>query len=98
MCLSYLARHTEAIEEASGMILTKINEGAAYYWRAWNKRELKNLPAALLDSDRMTGLLYNDRILTLAGQIEHDMDDLPVAEKDLADAVRLGHGENCVAQ
>ena len=98
MCLSYLTRHEEAIAEASGMIATKINVGEAYYWRAWNKRETNQLPAARADSDIMKTLLFNGRVMTLAGQIEHDVDDLPVAEKDLTDAVRLGLGENCVAQ
>jgi hypothetical protein len=98
MCLSYLRRHTEALEEAGGMIFRKIAEGEAYYWRAWNYRELNNLPAARADSDKMKSLLYNDRILTLAGQIEYDQTDLPIAETDLSDAVRLARGDNCIAQ
>lgn len=98
MCLSYLGRHDDAIVEATGMITTKINVGEAYYWRAWNKRETNQLPPARLDSDIMKTLLFNGRVLTLAGQIEHDLDDLPVAEKDLTEAVNLGRGENCIAQ
>lgn len=97
MCLSYLRRHNEALDEAGGMIFRKINIGEAHYWRAWNYRELNNLPAARVDSDRMKSLLYNDRILTLAGQIEYDQADLPVAETDLTDAVRLARGDNCIA-
>ncbi|TAK14970.1 MAG: hypothetical protein EPO35_08715 [Acidobacteria bacterium] len=98
MCLSYLRRHDLALEEAGAMIQKKITEGEAYYWRAWNYRELNDLPSARRDSDKMKSLLFNDRVMTLAGQIEHDMDDLPIAEKDLTDAVRLGRGENCIAQ
>ena len=98
MCLSYLRRHAEALEEAGGMIFRKIAIGEAYYWRAWNYREMNNLAAARLDSDKMKSLLFNDRILTLAGQIEYDQADLAVAEKDLTDAVRLGLGDNCIAQ
>jgi hypothetical protein len=98
MCLSYLQRHAEALEEASGMIFKKITMGEAYYWRAWNYRELNNLTAARADSDKMKSLAYNDRILTLAGQIEYDQLDLPVAEKDLTDAVNIAHGDNCIAQ
>jgi tetratricopeptide (TPR) repeat protein len=98
MCLSYLGQHDDAIVEATGMIVTKINIGEAYYWRAWNKRELKLFPAARRDSDLMKTTYFNERAMTLAGQIEYDVDDLPIAEKDLTDAVRLGHGENCVAQ
>lgn len=98
MCLSYLRRHAEALDEAAGMIFRKITVGEAYYWRAWNYRELNNLPAARADSDKMKSLLFNDRILTLAGQIEYDQSDLTVAEKDLTDAVRLARGDNCIAQ
>lgn len=98
MCLSYLRRHPEALEEAGGMIFRKISEGEAYYWRAWNYREMNNLTAARLDSNKMKSLLFNDRVMTLAGQIEYDMGDLPIAEKDLTDAVRLGRGDNCIAQ
>ena len=98
MCLSYLQRHAEALEEASGMIVAKISVGEAYYWRAWNYREINNLPLARADSDKMKSLAFNDRILTLAGQIEYDQTDLPVAEKDLTDAVSLAKGDNCIAQ
>ena len=80
------------------MIFRKITVGEAYYWRAWNYRELNNLPAARQDSDKMKSLLFNDLILTLAGQIEYDQTDLPVAEKDLTEAVRLARGDNCIAQ
>lgn len=98
MCLSYLKRHDEAIGEAGGMIVRGIVIGEAHYWRAWNYRELNNLTAARQDSDRMKSLGFNDRFLTLAGQIEYDQVDLPIAEKDLTDAVRLGQGDNCIAQ
>jgi len=97
MCLSYLRRHAEAIEEAGGMIFRKITVGEAYYWRAWNYRETNDLPKARADSDKAKSLLFNDRVMTLAGQIEHDQDDLDIADKDLTDAVRISHGDNCVA-
>lgn len=89
VCLSYLRQHEPAIQEATAMIADKNSEGEATYWRAWNKRELGQLPPARVDSDRMKQILYHDRALTLAGQIEYDLDDLDVAEKDLKDAARL---------
>jgi hypothetical protein len=92
-----LRRHAEAIEEAGGMILKKITVGEAYYWRAWNYRETNDLPKARADSDKAKSLLFNDRVMTLAGQIEHDQDDLDIADRDLTDAVRISHGDNCVA-
>lgn len=97
VCLSYLRQHNAAIDEATGMINDRNTEGEARYWRAWNRREINQLPEARSDSDRMKQILYNDRALTLAGQIEHDQDDLGVAEKDLTDATRLNEN-NCIAQ
>lgn len=97
VCLSYAKQHPEAIAQAGLMIKDGVEEGEARYWRAWNERELGQLKEARVDSDRMKQILYNDRALTLAGQIEHDMDDLDIAEKDLADAKRL-NDLNCIAQ
>jgi len=96
VCLSYLRQHAPAITEATGMIAAKNNEGEATYWRAWNKRELGQLPDARVDSDRMKSILYHDRAMLLAGQIEYDLDDLDVAEKDLKAAVKLNPNQ-CVA-
>ena len=89
VCLSYLRQHEAAIAEATAMIAEKNSEGEATYWRAWNKRELGQLPPARVDSDRMKQIVYHDRAMTLAGQIEYDLNDLDVAEKDLLEAVTL---------
>jgi hypothetical protein len=96
VCLSYLKQHDPAIVEATGMIAAKNNEGEATYWRAWNKHETGQLKEARIDSDRMKTILYHDRALTLAGQIEYDMDDLNLAETDLKDAAHL-NPNNCIA-
>lgn len=89
VCLSYLRQHEPAIAEATAMIKDKNNEGEATYWRAWNKRELGQLPPARVDSDHMKAILYHDRAMLLAGQIEYDLDDIDIAEKDLLDSARL---------
>ena len=52
------------------MIRDAVEEGESRYWRAWNLRETGKLVEARADSDRAKQILYNDRILTLAGQIE----------------------------
>ena len=96
VCLSYLRQHVPAVAEATGMIADKNNEAEATYWRAWNKRELTQLKEARVDSDRMKSILYHDRAMLLAGQIEYDLDDLDIAEKDLKDAARLNPLQ-CVA-
>jgi hypothetical protein len=97
MCLSYTRQYDPAIAEATGMIDARMNVGEALYWRAWNKREQGQLKEARLDSDRMKPLLRHDRSFLLAGQIEHDLDDLAIADTDLRNAVRLSGGKNCVA-
>jgi tetratricopeptide (TPR) repeat protein len=96
VCLSYLQQHVAAIDQASDMIKNGVEEGESRYWRAWNERETGKLPEARADTDRMKQILFNDRALTLAGQIEHDQDDLDVAEKDLKEAKRL-NDLNCIA-
>ncbi len=96
ICLSYAKQHVDAIAQASGMITALVEEGESRYWRAWNERELGKLNDARADSDRMKQILYNDRALTLAGQIEHDQDDLGIAETDLTTAKKL-NDLNCIA-
>jgi tetratricopeptide (TPR) repeat protein len=96
ICLSYLRQHNPAIEQATTLIGSKSAEGESYYWRAWNKHQMNDLPAARADSDRMKQIYYTDLAMTLAGMIEYDQDDLDIAEKDLRDAVRLSAGKMCV--
>ena len=96
ICLSYTGQNAAAIAEATGMIAEKNEEGEARYWRAWNERETGQLEAARADSDRMKQILYNDRAVTLAGQIEHDQTDLALADKDLTDGILLNEN-NCIA-
>lgn len=96
ICLSYTKQHPDAIAQGTKMITEGVEEGEARYWRAWNLRETGKLADARIDSDRAKQLIYNDRILTLAGQIEHDQDDLDIAEKDLSTAAKLNEN-NCIA-
>jgi tetratricopeptide (TPR) repeat protein len=97
VCLSYLKRTDEAIAAATRMIEVKpFNIDEAYYWRAWNYHLLANLPLARRDIDAAKARATNVRIHTLAGVIEHDQDDLDIAEKDLHEAMRFpGAGLNC---
>jgi hypothetical protein len=99
MCLTYLTRADEAIAQATKMIELKLdNIGQAYYWRAWNYYSLANLPVARADSDRAKPLAGpSDAVFLLAGMIEHDQDDLTIAETDLQRARTLSRGRNCDA-
>jgi tetratricopeptide (TPR) repeat protein len=56
------------------------------------------LTPARADIESAKKLAATGEIFTLAGVIEHDQDDLPIAEKDLLDARGMSYGQrNCVA-
>jgi tetratricopeptide (TPR) repeat protein len=87
ICRTYLARHEEAIADASVLVdAAASNRAEAYYWRAWNRRHLKQLDLARADIDASRRLLYNARVLTLAGMIEHDQREFGKAREDLSRA------------
>jgi hypothetical protein len=73
------------------------NQGDALYWRAWNHHQGANLTIARADIDRAKTLRYSSSVLTLAGMIEHDQNDLEPARTDLTSAKDLD-GANCVAR
>jgi hypothetical protein len=99
MCQSYLDQHAAAVTSATVMIDGAFDFLAdAYYWRAWNQRELGALDRARADIDAARRHSVTMQILTLAGMIEHDQDDLDPAERDLTVARRPPEGaNNCVA-
>jgi tetratricopeptide (TPR) repeat protein len=99
VCLSFLKRNDEAIQSATHMIDVKADVPDAYYWRAWNQHFLTHLPEARADIEQAKKMTsQNGDVLTLAGIIEHDQDDLPPAETDLTKARGIPFGKsNCVA-
>ena len=99
ICLTYLKRQPEAIDAATRMIeLKTFNISDAYYWRAWNHHFLKDLPPARRDIESAKAIAASGEIFTLAGIIEHDQDDLPIADKDLKSARQASYGNrNCTA-
>ncbi len=97
ICHTYLKEPGAAIAEATALFeLRSYNQGEALYWRAWNRRDLKQLTDARADIEQTRTLLYNSRVLTLAGMIEHDQEELGTAERDFVDARRLDQA-NCTA-
>jgi tetratricopeptide (TPR) repeat protein len=97
VCLSHLGRHREAIAAATRLLELETADAAdARYWRAWNHHKLGELPEARTDVDEARKHRHSVGVLTLAGIIEHDQDDLAPAEKDLALAVDLD-ARNCIA-
>ncbi len=98
VCLTFLSRGDEAIAAATHMInLRTPNTRDAYYWRAWNYHARQALTAARLDIDQAKHIGWSADIARLAGIIEHDQDDLDLAEKDLTEA-RNASGSDCIAR
>lgn len=97
-CLTALQQTTGAIAAATRMIEMSLdNRDEAYYWRARNYHGLGQLALARADSDTAKALRIKSDVLTLAGLIEHDQDDLDVAEADLKRAQQMDRGRNCFA-
>ena len=99
--LTFLQRHDDAIAEASRMIdLRTVNVHEAYYWRAWNLYVRKDLASARADIERAKAIESSGDIHRLAGVIEHDQDDLDIAERDLVRAKSpfLGGQNDCTAR
>jgi tetratricopeptide (TPR) repeat protein len=96
--LSYLKQHREAIAAATELLeLNAPQQADGYYWRAWNHHHLTELTQARADIDRARARRFDGRVLTLAGVIEHDQNDLDPAEQDLATAAELDT-TNCTAR
>ena len=100
VCLVYIDRQDDAIASATRMIeLKTFNMHEAYFWRAWVYHARQELPAARQDIERAKSIASNGNIHRLAGMIEHDQDDLAIAEKDLVAAkTAYGGGADCVAR
>jgi tetratricopeptide (TPR) repeat protein len=87
VCRTYLSQNEEAVADATVLIDARAsNRAEAYYWRAWNRRHLKQIQPARADIDMARSLRYNARVLTLAGMIEYDQRDFVTARSDLTQA------------
>lgn len=99
ICQSHLKAHDVALASAGTLLeWGRYYVPEAYYWRAWNLHVLKNLPEARENIESAKRIAATGEIHTLAGVIEHDQDDLEIAEKDLNIALGLAYGNrNCTA-
>lgn len=94
VCLAFLKRFDESIASATEMIgIPTSNLAEAYYWRAWVRHFLKDLDAARADIERAKQILASNDIHRLAGIIEHDQNDLLIADKDLTAAKNMYGGQ-----
>ena len=80
MSLSYLTRYVDAVASATYMIeLGTWHLGDAYYWRAWNRYQLHQLPVAWDDIEHATKLRVDTAVYTLAGFIAYARTELDTA-------------------
>ena len=97
LSLSYMRRHYDAIRTASRMIdLGTYHMGDAYYWRAWNRYQVHDLPTAWSDVEQATKLMVNTAVHTLAGFIAYAQRELDTAIDRLDRAYRMDN-TNCEA-
>jgi tetratricopeptide (TPR) repeat protein len=95
--LSYLERFYEASAAASRIIdLETQHLGPAYYWRAWNRYRVHQLPQAWEDIREATNLSPDSAVLTLAGYIAYARQWPETAIDRLARAFALDT-QNCDA-
>lgn len=94
VCRTYLSNTDGAIADTTLLIDSgAYNRAEGFYWRAWNRRTRKEIELARSDIDASRALLYNARVLTLAGMIEHDQQDFGKAKEDLSRASEMDNRE-----
>jgi tetratricopeptide (TPR) repeat protein len=97
VALSYLMRHPDAIASATRLIeLGTWNIADAYYWRAWNKYNLKDYEPAWDDVEEAIKRQSNTSVYTLAGLIAYSRTQLAIAIQRFDTAYQLD-STNCDA-
>lgn len=100
ICQTTMHLDSAAIANATRFIgLETSNVAEGYYWRASNRLRRRELDLARSDIEEAKRRSSKDgNILTLAGIVEHDQNDLAVAERDLEAARGVFQGDgNCSA-
>jgi tetratricopeptide (TPR) repeat protein len=95
--LSYLSRVNEAITAATAIIDTGTwNVGDAYYWRAWNRYQARQLDEAWADVRQAMSLVSNTAVYALAGSIAYARKDLDTSIAHFNRAFEIDPS-NCLA-
>lgn len=90
VCLSYMGRYEESMAALNRILeLGYWLMGESHYWLAWNLRELKRNPEALIHVDEAKGRLpTNAEVFALSGTIALDLDNFDRAEKDFLESLQ----------
>ena len=92
--LSNLRQHEPAIATATRLIDDRRwFLGQAFYWRAWNRFQLTNYPAARADADRARSLLVSPAVYLLSGLIDWRLLRLESAEQEFEEALKMDFGQ-----
>lgn len=92
--LSHMGRFTDAIAGADRLLdLGTWLLGDAYYWRAWNRRQLKQLEDAADDIESAKAFLINADVPKLAGFIAYDRERYDEARAELETARERDAGD-----
>jgi tetratricopeptide (TPR) repeat protein len=95
--LTYLERPDEAIDAASAPIrLRRGHVASAYYYRAWNHYQKRQLEWAAIDVAMARRLNANEEVLVLSGMVAYDQGRPLDARADFQDAV-AGNANRCIA-
>jgi tetratricopeptide (TPR) repeat protein len=94
MALSNLYRYEAAIASASRLLeLGNWFIGGAYFWRAWNHYNLRNIPEARADVDLARARNTGPATLVLSGMVAWRQNQLELAEQEFEAALTLDKGQ-----
>ncbi len=94
--LGYLGRYQDAIADATRLIeIGTRYQGDAYYWRAWNYYQQRDLPSAETNIASAKGLLQNGDVFTLSGIIAYEQNRREDARRDFREVRRIA-SDRCV--
>ncbi len=88
ICLGFLGRYETAIAAATEIIdADYFNVDDAYYWRAWNRNELRQRVEARRDIEQALSMRSSARNHSLAGIVAYHLDDLEAADRHLRESI-----------
>jgi tetratricopeptide (TPR) repeat protein len=92
--LSHLRQHDQAIATATRLIDgSRWFLGQAFYWRAWNRFQLSDYPAARADADRARTLMIAPAVYVLSGLIDWRLGRRDSAELEFEEALKMDFGQ-----
>ena len=95
--LSYLRSHTEAIAVLDDLLKDlQNNPGEKYYWRGWNRLQLKEAQPAYDDAMAALKAMRNNEVYQLAGIASFSLNRLPESRDYFENALKI-NGADCDA-